>query len=1004
MFPLMFRPIPARAVAAVFLFAAGVANAQTSAPAPSAIGKPVVLEGKLDVLVEDYRDGHSRTRHFLETQQGRVELTFARKPTQSLSSGARVRVHGQAQGNVLMLDGSANSLEVVSTVLPNTMGEQTIAVMLVNFQDDTSQPKTIAEINTLVFGDTSRHYQESSFGQTWFKGDTFGWFTLAMSKTACDPEALASLADAQAKLAGVDLAKYQRRMYVFPANACPWQGLGALGGTNTQAWVNGAITLQVAGHELGHNNGLFHAHAYDCDTGVFRENCSVLDYGDAADLMGNNRTGQFSAFQKEQLGWLNDGISPPITTVTTSGRYSIEPYSAATVGPKALKIQIGTDHWGRKIWYYVEYRQPIGSDSVLATTGNLTQGVMVRYAVERDGDTSYQLDMSPGSSTKFAEMADGALAVGQTYFEESHGVKITLASTSSSEAAIDVQLVTPCYRKAPLVSMTGGGTAVNAGTPVDYTVTVKNQDSVGCEGSTTFTMWMNPPVDFDSTLDTTSMTLLPGASASVPVSVTSPASAAPATYNIRALVSSPLGSRHATNGAAAYTILDPATTCVRATPTIALGGGNVAVAAGATVPYTLNLTNNDSSACASTTFALARSMPAGWTGTLGKTSATLAPGATTATTLNVTSSATTAPGTYGIGAAAASAVSALHTANASATYTAAPLLSIADVSVVEGNAGTSLANFTVSLAQPAVAPVTFDFATKPGSALAGSDFVATNRVGVTIPAGSSRVVVSVPIVGDTAIESTETFQALVSNVVGAPLGDGAATARIGNDDTSLSIGDASIVEGQAGTKAASFTVRLATASASPVTFNIATANRTAIAGSDFVAFNLANQVIPAGSTSKTFNVAIVGDAVVEASETFLVNVSGVKGAAVADAQAVGTIRNDDAVLTIADASIVEGNSGTKTLAFTVRLSAASAIPVTFNLATANKTAAAGTDYVALALTGQAIAAGATSKVFNVAIKGDTVREVNETFVVNVGSVVGARAGDAQALGTIANDD
>ena len=66
--------------------------------------------------------------------------------------------------------------------------------------------------------------------------------------------------------------------------------------------------------------------------------------------------------------------------------------------------------------------------------------------------------------------------------------------------------------------------------------------------------------------------------------------------------------------------------------------------------------------------------------------------------------------------------------------------------------------------------------------------------------------------------------------------------------------------------------------------------------------------------------------------------------------------------------------------------------------------AAGTDYVALALTGQSIPAGATSKVFNVAIKGDTVREANETFVVNVGSVVGATVGDAQAKGTIVNDD
>ena len=51
-----------------------------------------------------------------------------------------------------------------------------------------------------------------------------------------------------------------------------------------------------------------------------------------------------------------------------------------------------------------------------------------------------------------------------------------------------------------------------------------------------------------------------------------------------------------------------------------------------------------------------------------------------------------------------------------------------------------------------------------------------------------------------------------------------------------------------------------------------------------------------------------------------------------------------------------------------------------------------------------IAAPTTSKVFNVTIKGDTVREANETFVVNLASVAGAVVGDAQALGTIANDD
>jgi len=188
MFPLALHRISIRAVAVALLLAAGIAGAKPITFAPADTGKPVVLEGRLDVLVEDYSDGHSRQRHFLETSQGRVELTFARTPAQTLSSGARVRVNGQARGDVLALDGSTGSVEVLTTVLPNTMGEQSIAVLLVNLQDDTSQPKTLAEARNLVFGDASNHYLESSFGQTWFKGNAFGWYTLAMSKTECEPE------------------------------------------------------------------------------------------------------------------------------------------------------------------------------------------------------------------------------------------------------------------------------------------------------------------------------------------------------------------------------------------------------------------------------------------------------------------------------------------------------------------------------------------------------------------------------------------------------------------------------------------------------------------------------------------------------------------------------------------------------------------------------------------------------------------------------------------------
>src|SRR5204863_1259651 len=98
------------------------------------------------------------------------------------------------------------------------------------------------------------------------------------------------------------------------------------------------------------------------------------------------------------------------------------------------------------------------------------------------------------------------------------------------------------------------------------------------------------------------------------------------------------------------------------------------------------------------------------------------------------------------------------------------------------------------------------------------------------------------------------------------------------------------------------------------------------------------QSIPAGQTTKTFTVTINGDATVEANESFFVNLSNVAGAIVGDAQAVGTILNDDGpTLSIANVAVTEGNSGTKLATFTVRLSHAAAVPVTYTIATGNYT-------------------------------------------------------------------
>lgn len=115
----------------------------------------------------------------------------------------------------------------------------------------------------------------------------------------------------------------------------------------------------------------------------------------------------------------------------------------------------------------------------------------------------------------------------------------------------------------------------------------------------------------------------------------------------------------------------PTPTCTRAAPTLGLTGPTAAVAAGATNSYSVTLKNNDSSGCSNTTFALARSVPSGWTGSLSTTGIALAPGASGTAVLNVTSPATASAGGYGIGVGTSSSVGSTHTANASSTYTVA---------------------------------------------------------------------------------------------------------------------------------------------------------------------------------------------------------------------------------------------------------------------------------------------------------------------------------------------
>ncbi|HEU4479024.1 MAG TPA: lamin tail domain-containing protein, partial [Pyrinomonadaceae bacterium] len=111
-------------------------------------------------------------------------------------------------------------------------------------------------------------------------------------------------------------------------------------------------------------------------------------------------------------------------------------------------------------------------------------------------------------------------------------------------------------------------------------------------------------------------------------------------------------------------------------------------------------------------------------------------------------------------------------------------------------------------------------------------------------------------------------------------------------------------------------------------------------------------------------------------------------------------------LSIDDVSVTEGNSGTVTAAFTVKLSAPAPLGgVTFDIATADDSATvADNDYLAQSLTGQTIPSGSDEYDFNVTVNGDTNIETNEMFFVNVSNISGASNTSDQGVGTITNDD
>jgi Ca2+-binding RTX toxin-like protein len=332
-----------------------------------------------------------------------------------------------------------------------------------------------------------------------------------------------------------------------------------------------------------------------------------------------------------------------------------------------------------------------------------------------------------------------------------------------------------------------------------------------------------------------------------------------------------------------------------------------------------------------------------------------------------------------------------------------PSMSATSVTVSEGDSGYVLATVTISLSAPAVSPVTVNFTTANVTATAGTDYVA-NAGSVTFAPGETSATVGIQVLGELVPEGAETFAFNLSSANTSNATSSATVTILANDTApTVSIGNTTVTEGVGAV--AHFTVSLSSVSSQDVTVNYATADTTANSGSDYVA-TTGTATILAGQTSTDVAVNIVNDNVHEAAtEVFAVNLTAPTNATLGNTQGIGIINDDDPLpsISVADVALVEGNSGTTNMVFTLSLSGPSSQAITVNYATANVTATAGSDYTAAS--GTAIfAPGSTSAQVVVAVNGDTQIEVNETLTLNLSAAANASIATASATGTISNDD
>lgn len=308
--------------------------------------------------------------------------------------------------------------------------------------------------------------------------------------------------------------------------------------------------------------------------------------------------------------------------------------------------------------------------------------------------------------------------------------------------------------------------------------------------------------------------------------------------------------------------------------------------------------------------------------------------------------------------------------------------------------------------------VTVDLSTSDDTATEGSDYAGTTET-VQFMENETSKTVGISLLEDDLVEGSETITLTLTNASGgATLGAQRTAVLVVHDNDTESPGllefNTPIFVVNENDSTASITVARVGGAVGTVTVRARTSNGTAIAGSDYSAVDT-TVTFNANETTRTFDIPIIIDAELEASETLSLTLSLPTGGADLGSQttAVLVIEDDDtrpAGVFVFNPATMTASEGDSTATIVVERVGGNSAPATVELASVDGTAISGSDYTALSQVLH-FDAGETSKLVPLTIIEDTNPEGSETLdLVLSNATGGALIGTPNTAVLVINDN